>query len=34
LTKRLALLLTHHFKIVLGSGVLVRGHEVGNKLMT
>jgi hypothetical protein len=34
LTKRLALLLMHHLKIVLGSGALVRGHEVGNELMT
>jgi hypothetical protein len=34
LTKRLALVLTHCLKIVLGSGALVRGHEVGNELTT
>jgi hypothetical protein len=34
LTKRLALVLTHRLKIVLGSGALVRGHEVGNELTT
>jgi hypothetical protein len=32
LTKRLTLVLTHRLKIVLGSGALVRGHEVGNEL--
>jgi hypothetical protein len=32
LTKRLALVLTHRLKIVLGSGALVRGHEVGHEL--
>jgi hypothetical protein len=32
LTKRLALVLTHRLKIVLGSGALIRGHEVGNEL--
>jgi hypothetical protein len=34
LTKRLALVLTHRFKIVLSCGALVRGHEVGNELTT
>ena len=34
LTKRLALVLSHRLKIVLGGGVLVRGHEVGNELTT
>jgi hypothetical protein len=34
LTKRLALVLTHRLKIVLSGGALVRGHEVGNELMT
>jgi hypothetical protein len=34
LTKRLALVLMHHFKIVLSCGALVRGHEVGNELTT
>jgi hypothetical protein len=33
LTKRLALVLMHHLKIILGGGVLVRGHEVGDELM-
>jgi hypothetical protein len=33
LSKRLALVLTHRLKIVLGGGALVRGHEVGNELM-
>jgi hypothetical protein len=32
LTKRLALVLMHCLKIVLGGRALVRGHEVGNKL--
>jgi hypothetical protein len=32
LTKCLALVLTHRLKIILGGGVLVRGHEVGNEL--
>jgi hypothetical protein len=32
LMKRLALVLTHCLKIVLGGGALVCGHEVGNKL--
>jgi hypothetical protein len=34
LTKHLALVLTHHFKIILSCGALVRGHEVGNELTT
>jgi hypothetical protein len=34
LTKHLALVLTHRLKIILGSGALVRGHEVGNELTT
>jgi hypothetical protein len=34
LTKHLALVLTHRLKIVLSSGALVRGHEVGNELTT
>jgi hypothetical protein len=34
LTKHLALVLTHRLKIVLGSGALVCGHEVGNELTT
>jgi hypothetical protein len=34
LTKCLALVLTHRLKIVLGSGALIHGHEVGNELMT
>jgi hypothetical protein len=34
LTKCLALVLTHHLKIVLSCGALVRGHEVGNELTT
>jgi hypothetical protein len=33
LTKHLALVLTHHLKIVFGGGALVCGHEVGNELM-
>jgi hypothetical protein len=32
LMKHLALVLTHRLKIILSSGALVRGHEVGNKL--
>jgi hypothetical protein len=32
LTKRLALVLTHHLKIILGGGALVRGHEVSDEL--
>jgi hypothetical protein len=32
LTKHLALVLTHHLKIILGGGVLIRGHEVSNEL--
>jgi hypothetical protein len=32
LTKRLALVLTHHLKIVLRGGALVRGHEVSDEL--
>jgi hypothetical protein len=32
LTKHLALILTHHLKIILGGGTLIRGHEVGNEL--
>jgi fumarate reductase subunit C len=32
LTKRLALVLTHRLKIILGGGVLIRGHEVGDEL--
>jgi hypothetical protein len=32
LTKRLALVLTHRLKIVLGGGALVRGHEVSDEL--
>jgi hypothetical protein len=32
LTKRLALVLTHCLKIILGGGALVRGHEVGDEL--
>jgi hypothetical protein len=32
LTKHLALVLTHHLKIVLGGGALVRGHEVSDEL--
>jgi hypothetical protein len=32
LMKHLALVLTHHLKIILGGGVLVRGHEVSNEL--
>jgi hypothetical protein len=34
LMKRLALVLTHRFKIVLSCRALVRGHEVGNELTT
>jgi hypothetical protein len=34
LTKRLALVLTHHLKIVLSCGALICGHEVGNELTT
>jgi hypothetical protein len=34
LMKHLALVLTHRFKIVLSCGALIRGHEVGNELMT
>jgi hypothetical protein len=34
LTKRLALVLMHRLKIILSSGALVRGHEVGNELTT
>jgi hypothetical protein len=33
LTKRLAFVLTHCLKIILGGGALVRGHEVGDELM-
>jgi hypothetical protein len=32
LTKRLALVLMHRLKIILGGGALVRGHEVSDKL--
>jgi hypothetical protein len=32
LTKRLALVLTHRLKIILGGGVLVHWHEVGDEL--
>jgi hypothetical protein len=32
LMKRLALVLTHRLKIILGGGALVRGHEVSNEL--
>jgi hypothetical protein len=32
LTKRLALVLTHRLKIILGGVALVRGHEVGDEL--
>jgi hypothetical protein len=32
LTKRLALVLTHRLKIILGGGALIRGHEVGDEL--
>jgi hypothetical protein len=32
LTQRLALVLTHRLKVVLGGGALVRGHEVGDEL--
>jgi hypothetical protein len=32
LTKRLALVLTHCLKIILGGGALIRGHEVSDKL--
>jgi hypothetical protein len=32
LTKHLALVLTHRLKIVLSSGALICGHEVGNEL--
>jgi hypothetical protein len=32
LTKRLALVLTHRLKIILGGGALVRGHEVSDEL--
>jgi hypothetical protein len=31
-TKRLALVLTHRFKIILSGGTLLRGHEVGDEL--
>jgi hypothetical protein len=34
LTKRLAFVLMHHFKIILSRGALVRGHEVGDELTT
>jgi hypothetical protein len=34
LMKRIALVLTHRLKIVLSSGALVRGHEVGDELTT
>jgi hypothetical protein len=34
LTKRLAFVLTHRLKIILGGGALVRGHEVGHELTT
>jgi hypothetical protein len=30
--KRLAVVLTHRLKVILGGGVLVRGHEVGDEL--
>jgi hypothetical protein len=33
LAKRLALVLAHHLKIILGGGALIHGHEVGNELM-
>jgi hypothetical protein len=33
LTKRLALVLMHRLKIVLGGGALVHGHEVSDELM-
>jgi hypothetical protein len=32
LTKRLALVLMHRLKIILGGGALIRGHEVGDEL--
>jgi hypothetical protein len=32
LTKRLALVLMHHLKIILGGGALVHGHEVSDEL--
>jgi hypothetical protein len=32
LTKRLALVLTHRLKIILGGGALIRGHEVSDEL--
>jgi hypothetical protein len=32
--KRLAFVLTHRLEIVLSSGALVRGHEVGHELTT
>jgi hypothetical protein len=32
LTKRLALVLTHRIKIILGGGALIHGHEVGDEL--
>jgi hypothetical protein len=32
LTKRLAFILTHCLKIILGGGALIRGHEVSDKL--
>jgi hypothetical protein len=33
LIKRLALVLMHRLKIILGGGALVRGHEVSDELM-
>jgi hypothetical protein len=30
--KRLALVLTHCLKIILGGGELIRGHEAGDEL--
>jgi hypothetical protein len=33
LAKHFTLVLTHHLEIILGGGALIRGHEVGDKLM-
>jgi hypothetical protein len=32
LSKRLALVLTHHLEVILRGGALVRGHEIGDEL--